>query len=134
MSGNDDDRRDFERWLARGFTIIGGIFWIATAFAGPYVFGGKSFLDAFSVAIFPLAFTIGVLAIGWFYERFAALILALGAIGTVVWGVIMGWEMSVWIIMLGFFVTPTLIATALFYLASLEPSPRTAEQVSTVTR
>ncbi len=129
MSERDEDRRGFERWLARGFTIFGGLFWIATAFAGPYVFGGKSFLGAFSIAVFPFIFTVGVLAIGWFYERFTALILALGAIGTVVWGVIMGWEMSVWMIMVAFFVAPTIVAAVLFYLAGEDDGDPAAEML-----
>lgn len=111
------ERKNTERIFARGFTILGGIFWIATAFAGPYVYGGKTVVGAFGIAIYPLIFTVGVLALGWYYERLTALILAVGAIGTIAWGVIMGWEMSVWLIMMAFFVTPTVIAAILFFLA-----------------
>lgn len=106
-----------ERMLARGFTILGGIFWTASAFAGPYVFGGRNLAGAFGIAVLPLAFTVGVLAIGWFYDRFASIVLALGAIGTVAWGVIMGWESTVWAIMLVFFVAPTVVSAVLFFLA-----------------
>ena len=106
-----------ERLFARGFTVLGGIFWIVSAFAGPYIYGGKSVVGAFGVALYPLLFTAGVLVIGWFYERLVALILALGAIGTVAWGVIMGWESTVWAIMLIFFVAPTVVAALLFFLA-----------------
>jgi hypothetical protein len=110
-------RENTERMFARGFTILGGIFWIVTAFAGPYMYGGKSLVGAFGVAIYPLIFTIAVLAIGWFYERLVSLLLAVGAIGTIAWGVIMGWEPTVWAIMLIFFVAPTVIAAILFFLA-----------------
>lgn len=111
-----------QRIFARVFTIIGGIFWITTAFAGPYVFGGETLMGAFGVAIFPLIFTLGMLTIGWFYERLAAGILALGALGTVAWGAIMGWELAVWMIMVMFFVAPTITASVLFYLAGDRPS------------
>lgn len=112
------ERKNTERIFARGFTVLGGIFWTVTAFAGPYVYGGKTVVGAFGIAIYPLIFTIGVLALGWFYERLTALILAVGAIGTIAWGVIMGWETAVWVIMMTFFVTPTVIASVLFFLAS----------------
>lgn len=119
---NHPDRPNTERVFARVFTVVGGVFWIATAFAGPYVFQDASVLGAFSVAVYPLVFTIGMLTIGWFYERLAAGILAIGAIGTIAWGVIMGWEFAVWLIMLLFFVTPTVIAATLFFLAGDRPS------------
>lgn len=127
------ERKNTERIFARGFTILGGIFWIATAFAGPWAYGGQSALHSLTTyAIYPLVFTIGVLALGWFYERLTALILALGALGTVVWGLIMGWEGPVWIIMLAFFVTPTVIAAVLFYLAGNTPAtdPQDSKQPS----
>lgn len=117
MNPSASTRRNVERILARCFTVLGGIFWTVTAFAGPFVYGGKTLMGAFSIAIYPLVFTIVVLALGWFYERFTALILAVGAMGTVAWGVIMGWESSVWVIMMTFFVAPTIIASVLFYLA-----------------
>lgn len=126
------ERKNTERMFARGFTILGGIFWIATAFAGPYIYGGKSLAGAFGVAIYPLVFTIAVLAIGWFYERLVALLLAIGAVGTIAWGVIMGWPAQVWAIMLIFFVAPTVVAAVLFYLAgSQDAGSRKSQQTST---
>ena len=112
------ERKNVERIFARGFTVLGGIFWIGAAFAGPYVYGGQSVFGAFGTAIYPLVYTVAVLTIGWFYERLAALILALGAVGTIAWGLINNtWEPFVWGIMLSFFVTPTVISAVLYYLA-----------------
>lgn len=131
MSANSHpDRSNTERVFARVFTVVGGIFWIATAFAGPYAFQDATLMGAFSVAVYPLVFTAGMLIIGWFYERLAAGILAIGAIGTIGWGAIMGWEFSVWLIMLLFFVTPTVIAATLFYLAGDRPSGEPVESPS----
>jgi len=110
-----------ERMFARGFTVLGGIFWIVTAFAGEFMYGAKTIPGAFGVAIYPLIFTISVLGIGWFYERIVSMLLALGAIGTVAWGLIQGtWEPSVWAIMLIFFVAPTVVAAVLFFLAGTQ--------------
>jgi hypothetical protein len=112
------ERKNAERIFARGFTVLGGVFWVGLAFAGPYVYGGQTVLGAFQTAIYPLVFTVGVLVLGWYYERLAALILALSALGTIAWGLIWGgWEPFVWVIMIGFFVTPTVISAVLFYLA-----------------
>lgn len=115
---DNSERKNVERIFARGFTILGGIFWIAAAAAGPHLYGGQTVIGAFGTAIYPLIYTIAVLAIGWFYERLASLILALGALGTIAWGIINGtWEPFVWGIMLTFFVAPTVISAVLFYLA-----------------
>jgi len=122
---NTPTGRNRERALARGFTILGGVFWIIAAFTGPFIFGSGSLVGAFGIAIYPLVFTVGVLAIGWFYERLVSLILALAAVGTIAWGVIMGWESAVWAIMLAFFIAPTVIAALLFFLAGSEAGART---------
>lgn len=117
------ERKSIERIFARGFTVIGGLFWITAAFAGPYVYRGQDALHVLlTQAIYPLVFTVAVLAIGWFYERIAAAVLTLGAVGTLIWGAVMAlqgapWEPLVWGIVLVFFVAPAVIAAALFYLA-----------------
>jgi len=112
------ERKNAERIFARAFTLLGGVFWIGAAFAGPYVYGGQTVLGAFGTAVYPLAFTIGVLVLGWFHEHLTAVILMAGAAGTIAWGLIWGsWEPFVWGIMLAFFVTPTIIAAILYYLA-----------------
>jgi len=113
-----------ERLFARGFTILGGVFWIVAAFAGPYIYGGRSLVGAFGVAVYPLVFSIAVLALGWYYERLASLVLAVAAIGTVAWGVIMVWEPNVWAIMLVFFIAPTVASGLLFFLAGSREAPR----------
>jgi hypothetical protein len=123
-------RESTERMFARGFTILGGIFWIAAAFAGPYIYGGQSLIGAFGTALAPLLFTIAVLAIGWFYERLASLLLAIGAIGTVAWGIIETWPATVWAIMLIFFIAPTVVSALLFFLASSGPERRSRESSS----
>lgn len=112
MTETEFERKNVERIFARAFTVLGGIFWVLTAF-----FGGSTLVGAFTTAAYPLVFTVGVLALGWYYERIAAIVLGLAAAGTVVWGVIMGWPVFVWGIMLAFFIAPTVIASVLFYLA-----------------
>ena len=115
------ERMNAERIFARGFVVLGGIFWTVAAFAGPYVFGGKTALGAFfGQAVYPLLFTIAVLAIGWYYERFVSLLLGVAVLGTIAWGVIMAWEPVVWAVMLILFLGPTVTASVLYYLAARE--------------
>ena len=118
------ERKNTERIFARGFTVLGGVFWIvaAFAFAGPLTKGGIVY------PLVPLVFTAVVLTLGWFYERLTALILGLAALGTVAWGIIMQWsDPIVWGVMLGLFVGPTVVAAVLFYLAGNTPAPDVAE-------
>lgn len=125
------NRKNTERALARGFTILGGAFWIIAAFTGPFIFGGGSIAGAFGIAVYPLVFTVGVLAVGWFYERLVSVLLAIAAVGTFSWGLIMGWEAAVWAIMLAFFIAPTVIAAALFFLAGSEARARSKSRTGT---
>ncbi len=119
-----DERRNVEHIAALLFTIIGGVFWITTALVGTQIsLIGSSPAAAFVGlneqlgAWLPLIYTVGVLIIGYFQERIAAMILAAGAVGTIVWGFLAGWETNVWVIMMLFFVSPTIVAMVLFWLA-----------------
>jgi hypothetical protein len=53
-----------------------------------------------------------------FYEYLAALILGAGAVGVVVYGVVMSWEAGVWGTVFFFFILPMLIAATLYFLAA----------------
>jgi hypothetical protein len=123
MSAQDAERKNAEHIAALLFTVVGGVFWITTALVGSQISLTTSPAAAFvdiagkMGAFAPLVYTLAVLVIGYFQERIAALILALGAIGTIVWGFVAGWETNVWTIMLVFFVAPTIIAMVLFWLA-----------------
>jgi len=123
------ERTNTERIFARAFTILGGVFWIGAAFAGPLMYQRQDAIHTLiGQGMYPLAFTIGVLVLGWFYERLAALILMLGAVGTVAWGLINGtWEPMVWGIMLAFFVAPSVIAAILYFLADNAPAAEATE-------
>lgn len=127
---NNPALQNNERMFARGFTVLGGVFWIVAAFAGPFIYGGSSILGAFGFAAIPVLFTSAVLAIGWFYERVVSMILAVAAVGTMAWGAVVGWESNVWGIMLVFFIAPTVIAALLFFLAGSKARAYGAESPS----
>ncbi|MBI5232512.1 MAG: hypothetical protein HY876_10170 [Coriobacteriales bacterium] len=114
----DRTAMNLERLSARSFVVFGGLFWTIAAFAGLYSFGGAGLPLSVANALLPLAITIAALAVGWFYERTAAVLLTAGAVAIVVWGAFMVWGPVVWMLMLAFLVAPMLIAATLFYLAA----------------
>ncbi len=131
----NQDRMNLERLAARGFVIAGGIFWIIAAFAGPYFYDRSGMGAAVTTAIYPFAATVATLVIGRTYERLAAVLLFAGAAGVVVWGVLYGWELGVWMLMSFVLIAPITIAGVLFMLAGrlqdvCELEERTSEQTS----
>jgi len=112
------DRMNLERMAARAFVIGGGIFWIIAAFAAPFIYDRSGVSVAIQTALYPFAATVATLIIGWTYERLAAVLLFAGAAGAVVWGVLFGWELGVWLLMSTVLIAPITIAGVLFLLAS----------------
>ena len=112
------DQMNFQRLAARIFVALGGLLWAAAAFGASFSYLDESFADAAQTALIPLGITVVALAVGWFYEKLAALLLVVGAGGVVVWGVVSGWETGVWVTMFFVMIAPMLIAALLFYLAA----------------
>jgi hypothetical protein len=113
-------RISLERGFARAFVIAGGVFWSIAAFAGLYTFRESGMVSAMLGAFFPLVAVLATLAIGWYYERVVAILLAAASIAVVAWGVIYGFEMGVWLIMSFAVIGPMLIAATLFWMARRE--------------
>jgi hypothetical protein len=106
-----------ERGFARGFVIAGGVFWAVAIFAGIYVFREHGITSAILGAFIPLVLTAATLAIGWYYERVAALLLVAASVAVVAWGVIFQFEVGVWMILTFALIGPMLTAASLFWLA-----------------
>lgn len=112
------ERLNLERVSARAFIAIGGAFWAIAAFGANYFYSGTGVVEALGSALVPLVVALAALAVGWFYERVAAIGLAAGSVAIVVWGLIAGWEMGSWI-GVGMLVLVEMIAAAvLFWLAA----------------
>lgn len=110
-------RISIERGFARGFVILGGLFWSVATFAGLFSFQETGVGYALVAAFLPLAACIATLIIGWHYERVASLLLVAASFAIVAWGVIYQFELGVWMIMTLFVMGPMLTAAALFWLA-----------------
>lgn len=111
------DRMTVERIAARAFVILGGLFWIAASLAADMGFRGNTALVSARNALLPLLLTVVVLAVGWFFEREVAYFLGVLSAGVVVWGVVSGWEMGVWLLVATTLIAPMVISGVLFYFA-----------------
>jgi hypothetical protein len=109
---------DTERIAARLFVGLGGLVWTVLAIGSAYTFGTSGPAALTIQVLLPLTLSILALAIGWFYENLAAVLLFAGAVATVVWGVVTGWEPGVWGIMAVFLLAPEIIAGLLFLMAA----------------
>lgn len=119
------ERMNVERLFARAFVILGGIVWTVMLFASEtaarytnFTYTLDEVVTAAGSAALPLAVTVLIFVIGWFYEALAAVLLFAGAAGVVVWGVIAEWAASLWVIMGIALIGPMLLAAVLYLLAS----------------
>jgi len=110
-------RIGIERNVARAFVVAGGVFWSVTVFAGQLSSGSFSVGPALVASFLPLVACLATLAIGWYYERAAAVLLVLASFVTIAWGVIYQFEIGVWMIVGVFLIGPALTAAVLFWLA-----------------
>ncbi len=106
-----------ERGVARAFVILGGGFWSVAFFAALYSFRQTGLAAALLGAFIPLVACAATLIVGWYYERFTALLLAAATLAVVAWGVIYQFEMGVWVLMTITLIGPMLTASVLFWLA-----------------
>lgn len=103
-----------ERIAARLFVGLGGLVWVVLVTGAAAVYpSGVQLADQYG-PILVLALAAVALLLGWFYENAASWLLFGGAIATVVWGVMAGWEPGVWGIMALFLIAPEVIAGVLF--------------------
>lgn len=112
------EQMNAQRIFARIFLVIGGLFWVFMAWGTSWAYRGAPLTEALGGALIYAAGIAVIFVIGMFYENIAALLLAVGAVAVVVFGVVMGWEVGVWATVFFFFILPMLIASALYTLAA----------------
>ena len=105
------------RTFARGLVIAGGSFWLIATFGVPLVYHDTATIDA-SVGMWPFLAVLVILAIGWKYERLAAVLLLAASVAVVAWGLMYQWEQGVWIVMAAVLVAPMALAAVLFTLSA----------------
>lgn len=112
------DVMDGERIAARLFVGLGGLTWVVLVAGAAIVYPPDSATTNMIPALLVLVLAVLALAIGWFYENLAAVLLFVGAVATVAWGVMAGWELGVWGVMAIGLIAPEIIAGMLFLAAA----------------
>lgn len=112
------DVMNVQRIMARGFLIVGALFWGFAAYGAKWAYQGAPFTEAVTYGALYAGSILAVLAIGMFYENLAAAILAVGSVAIVISGIVSGWEAGVWAVMGFFFILPLVIAAVLFVMAA----------------
>ena len=112
------ERMNVQRIAARAFVIAGGAFWVIAAFGASFAYEDQALSGAIGTALLPLGIALAAFLVGWFYERLAALLLVMGTLAVIVWGVAVGWETGVWVSVGLVLIVPMLLAATLFLLAS----------------
>ena len=119
------DRVNVSRLAARILIVLGGLVWAVMFFAKStparysnltYTF--KDVTTAGIQAIIPLVLTIGVFVLCLYYEKLAAVVLFVVAAAVVVFGLITGWEVLLWVSVLVALVLPMVVSAALLLLAA----------------
>ena len=105
-----------ERGVARAFVILGTVFWGSTLFAVIFWYqrGMETLLFA---AALPFLMNLACMAVGWYWERTASVLLVLTSIGAVVWGIANNYEPGVWMLFTVLLIGPMMTAAVLYWLA-----------------
>jgi hypothetical protein len=106
-----------KRGIARAFVVVGSVFWSIATFAELYSLRQTGVGDATLAAFIPLGASLATLVIGWYWERFTAALLMVGAVAAIAWGVIYQFNPTVWAIVTFSLIGPMLTASVLFWQA-----------------
>lgn len=112
------DVMDGERLAARLFVGLGGLLWVVLVAGAAIVYPSGNAMTSMVPALLVLVLAVLALAVGWFFENLAAVMLFVGAVATVAWGVMAGWELGVWGVMAIGLIAPEIIAGLLFLAAA----------------
>jgi len=119
------ERMNVQRFLARAFVVVGGLLWTIMLFASEtaakytnFTYTFEEVAAAAGTAALPLAIAVLVFVVGWFYEKLAALLLLLAAIGVAVYGFTAAWTVAIWVLVGLVLIAPLLVAALLYLLAS----------------
>ena len=126
---------NIDRVFARLLVVFGGIFWIAAFFGGTTAanyreasYSLPELAQASITALLPFALVVIVLVLAMFFERLTGILLAVMAIGMLVWGGLSHWgEVGIWLTAISVLVAPTAISGALFELAARRQERQTLE-------
>ena len=109
-----------KRGVARAFVLFGAAFWSLASFAELYSLRQAGAGEAALMALIPLGASLVTLVVGWYWERFTAIALALASFGVVAYGVVYQFSPQVWALVTFALIGPMVTASVLFWLARRE--------------
>ncbi len=108
------EQMNFQRIVARCLLISGIVFTFWMGFGSQYAYKGEPLAVAAAYGLLFSGFLIVVFVLGLFFENLAALLLVIGSVGIIVWGILAGWPNGAWGAMAFMLALPMLIS-AIFY-------------------
>jgi len=112
------ERMNFQRMLARFLLLLGILFTFWMGFGNQFAYQGQPLGIATAYGLLFSGGLIIVFVIGLFYEKIAALLLAVGAAAMIVWGIVAQWPSGAWGAMGFLIVLPLAVSAILYYAAS----------------
>lgn len=114
----DYERMNVERLSARLFVAFGGGLWLLAAASAATGYWGPTLQHGVGEALVLGGTAVVVLAVGWFYERIAAVLLFVAAAGSAIYGLVMGWAIGVFVTVALFVIVPMIMAGLMFLTAA----------------
>lgn len=122
MAGNEPKcnpyRYNVFRVIGSLFVLAGGLFWSSVVFFGFH--GFSSFVQSAGNAMIWVALTVAVFGVGLRFPRVAAVMLAIAAAGAVAYGIQIGWELGVWMLVLVWIIAPIVTSGVMYGFAARE--------------
>lgn len=115
------ERMNAERLFARGFVVLGGVFWAAMLAASQFGYAYTPIAqgNGSMMGIAALVVIVATFVLGMFYEYLTAIGLFVGAVVVAAFGLLGGWEWpGVWLTMAVFFMAPMVVAGLMYWLAA----------------
>lgn len=112
------EEMNFERILARFLLLLGIVFTFWMGFGNQFAYQGQPLGVATAYGLFFSGGLIVIFIVGMFYENVAALLLLLGAIGVIIWGIVGQWTSGAWGAMVFLIILPMLVSAGLYYAAA----------------
>lgn len=112
------ERMNVQRILARLLVLLGIVFSFWMGFGSQYAYEGQPIAVAAAYGILFSGALIIIFVVGLFYENIAAVLLVLGALSVVVWGLLADWPSGSWAAMAFLIIVPMIVSAILFVSAS----------------
>lgn len=112
------EQMNFQRILARFLVILGIVFTFWMGFGNQYAYLGQPLGVATAYGLMFSGGLIFVFVLGLFYENAAAILLLMGSVAIIVWGVMAQWTSGSWGAMVFLLMLPMLVSAFMYVSAA----------------